>query len=171
MDRNEFVSTLRAALTGEVPDSAVEENVRYYNSYISQEIASGKTEEEVLESLGDPRLIARTIIDTQTQEYRGRETYGSFDAEEGGYGSRGPGDRQPEQKGFHAEFRDDGGVDIKYKRFNFNTWYGKLLLAAVVILILVLVVLIIGGIVAWVLPVLLPVLLIFWLIRIFFSDR
>ena len=44
MDRNEFVSTLRAVLTGEVSSAVVEENVRYYNSYISQEIASGKTE-------------------------------------------------------------------------------------------------------------------------------
>ena len=58
MDRNEFVSTLRAVLSGEVPASVVEDNVRYYDSYISQEIAGGKSEQEVLDSLGDPRLIA-----------------------------------------------------------------------------------------------------------------
>lgn len=72
MDRNEFVSTLRAALTGEVSPAVVEDNVRYYQNYISQEIASGKSEKEVLEELGDPRLIARTIIDTQ-----GNDGYGS----------------------------------------------------------------------------------------------
>ena len=44
MDRNEFVSTLRAVLTGEVPGAVVEDNVRYYDSYISQEIAGGKSE-------------------------------------------------------------------------------------------------------------------------------
>ena len=170
MDRNEFVSTLRAVLTGEVPAQVVEENVRYYNSYISQEIASGKTEEEVLESLGDPRLIARTIIDTQaqkgtwTQDYGSREAYDSY----GSYASAG---EPEEKKGFHAEFRDDGGVDIKYKRFNFNTWYGKLLLIAAVVLVLALIFLIIGGIVAWVLPVLIPVLLIVLLLRMIFGDR
>ena len=68
MDRNEFVSTLRAVLSGEVPAAAVEDNVRYYDSYISQEIAGGKSEREVLESLGDPRLIAKTIIDTNKQQ-------------------------------------------------------------------------------------------------------
>ena len=49
MDRNEFVSTLRAALTGEVSPAVVEDNVRYYQNYISQEIASGKSEKEVLD--------------------------------------------------------------------------------------------------------------------------
>ena len=74
MDRNEFVSTLRAVLTGELPASVVEDNVRYYDAYISQEIASGKSEREVMESLGDPRLIARTILDTQRQQggYQGQ---------------------------------------------------------------------------------------------------
>lgn len=159
MDRNEFVSTLRGVLTGEVPASVVEDNVRYYDSYISQEIASGKSEREVMESLGDPRLIARTIIDTQRQQ-GGYEEQPSYTREE------------PErEKGFHAEFNDEGGVDIKYRRFNFNTWYGKLLITAVVVLVLVLVVVIVGGILSWVLPVLIPVLLILWLIRMFFGRR
>ena len=113
MDRNEFVSKLRAALTGEVSPAVVEDNVRYYQAYISQEIASGKSEKEVLDSLGDPRLIARTIVDTQ----------GDASCQDGpayGYYEKEP----EEQKGFHAEFNDEGGIDIKYKKFNFNTWYG-----------------------------------------------
>ena len=36
---------------------------------------------------------------------------------------------------------------------------------------LALIFLIIGGIVAWVLPVLIPVLLIVWLLRMIFGDR
>ena len=108
MDRNEFVSTLRAVLTGEVPASVVEDNVRYYDSYISQEIAGGKSEREVMESLGEPRLIAKTIIDTNGSS-QGRETYG------GSYTQSEP------EKGFHAEFNEDGGVDLKYRQFNLNT--------------------------------------------------
>lgn len=159
MDRNEFVSTLRAALTGSVPAPVIEDNVKYYDSYISQEIASGKSEQEVLDSLGDPRLIARTIIDTQKQQTGYREQV--YETQE-----------DPEKtKGFHAEFNKDGGVDIKYRRFNFNTWYGKLLIAAVIILVLALIFLIVGGILAWVLPILVPVLLIFWLLRIIFGGH
>ena len=160
MDRNEFVSILRSTLTGEVPASVVEENVRYYDSYISQEIAGGKSEQEVLEALGEPRLIARTIIDTQGQQSGYSKAYTSaYDTEDA--------DRE---KGFHAELNEEGGVDIKYKSFNFNTWYGRLLVTIVVVLVLVLVITVVGGILSWILPVLVPVLLILWLLR-FFSGR
>lgn len=165
MDRNEFVSTLRAVLTGEVPASVVEENVHYYDSYISQEIASGKSEQEVLDSLGDPRLIARTILDTQG----GQRGYQEQRYEEQAYYD--PQEEAERRKGFHAEINEEGGVDIKYKKFNFNTWYGKLLVAVTVILLLVLVIAVVGGILAWVLPVVIPVLLILWLIRLFFGNR
>ena len=153
MDRNEFVSTLRAALTGEVSSAVVEDNVRYYQNYISQEIASGKREQEVMEELGDPRLIARTIIDTQGDGgYESSQTY---------Y------EEEPETpKGFHAEFNDEGGVDIKYKKFNFNTWYGKLLVAVVIIAVIVLIGAIIGGILSLVLPILIPILIVLFLVRL-----
>ena len=159
MDRNEFTSTLRAVLTGEVPASVVEDYVRYYEAYISQEIASGKSEREVMESLGDARLIARTIIDTQRQQdgYQDQPFY-----------TREEPDRE---RGFHAEMNEEGGVDIKYRRFNFNTGYGKLLAAAVVILVAALILVIVGGILSWVLPILIPVLLILWLLRMIFGDR
>lgn len=74
---------------------------------------------------------------------------------------------EPEaKKGFHAEFNDDGGIDIKYKRFNFNTWYGKLLVAVVIILILVLIGAIVGGILSLVLPVLIPIAIVLFLVRL-----
>ena len=46
------------------------DNVNYYEDYINTEIRKGRTEEEVLESLGDPRLIARTIIQTNGGDNR-----------------------------------------------------------------------------------------------------
>lgn len=159
MDRNEFVSTLRGILSGELPPSVVEDNVRYYDSYISQEIAGGKTEKEVLDSLGDPRLIAKTILDTQGGQsgyYDGEAAYTQSDA------SR--------ERGFHAEMNENGGVDLKYRRFNFNTWYGRLIGIVVLVLVLSLVFAIVGGILSWVLPVILPVLLIVWVIRMFFGG-
>lgn len=66
MRKQEFIDKLRIALNGRVSPSLVMENVRFYEDYINTEIQKGSAEEEVLASLGDPRLIARTIIDTNT---------------------------------------------------------------------------------------------------------
>ena len=63
MTKHEFLSELRTALEGNIPSQEVEENIRYYDSYFSE---SSKTEREVCEELGDPRLIARSLIDSFT---------------------------------------------------------------------------------------------------------
>ncbi len=39
MSREEFLAGLEEALAGEVPASVIRENLNYYNSYISQEMA------------------------------------------------------------------------------------------------------------------------------------
>lgn len=62
MDRQEFVSRLRACLSGRIPPALVEENTRYYEDYINTQIRLGESEEAVLKALGDPRLIARSIV-------------------------------------------------------------------------------------------------------------
>lgn len=68
MTKQEFLEKLRLALTGNVPGSVVSENLQYYEDYINTEIRKGKSEEEVLAALGDPRLIARTIITTNSRD-------------------------------------------------------------------------------------------------------
>lgn len=67
MTKQEFMEKLRLALTGKVSADVVTENLQYYEDYINTEIRKGKSEEEVLTALGDPRLIARTIITASTQ--------------------------------------------------------------------------------------------------------
>jgi len=161
MDRNEFVSTLRGMLVGKVAPSVVEDNVRYYDMYISQEVASGKSEKEVLQALGDPRLIARTIIDMQETPGEYSESY-SFDSDR---------DEAKNRKGFHAEINEEGGIDLKYHRFNFNSWYGKLLLTIILILIVVLIFTIVGGILSWILSIAFPCLVILWMIRVLSGRR
>ena len=39
-------------------------HIRYYEDYIQSQVRNGRTEKEVLEELGDPRLIARTLLAT-----------------------------------------------------------------------------------------------------------
>ena len=52
MNKQEFVDRLRMALNGRVSPGLVMDNVNYYQDYINTEIRKGRTEEEVLESLG-----------------------------------------------------------------------------------------------------------------------
>lgn len=67
MTKQEFMDKLRIALNGKVSGNVVTENLQYYEDYINTEIRKGKSEEEVLAALGDPRLIARTIITANTK--------------------------------------------------------------------------------------------------------
>lgn len=95
MDKQEFVDKLRMALTGRVAPELVAENVNYYEDYINTQIRMGKSELMVLEELGDPRLIAKTIIDTHGQpEVSGAEyqenAYRSSDYQEERGAQTGP---------------------------------------------------------------------------------
>lgn len=74
MGKQEFLEKLRLALNGRVSPAVVTENINYYEDYINTEVRKGRSEEEVLAQLGDPRLIARTIVQTHGngQDGRGR---------------------------------------------------------------------------------------------------
>lgn len=114
MTKQEFLSGLETALSGEVSQQVFLENMRYYRGYIEDELRKGRSEAEVLEELGSPRLIARTIIDAAEAEEEaetGRSDSGFFggygrETESGGQygsdtGSRGEyGDGQPDPGGF-----------------------------------------------------------------------
>lgn len=62
--KEQFMNELKTALSGQVSSAKYNETVRYYEDYITSQIQSGKTEEEVVKSLGSGRLIAKTVIDT-----------------------------------------------------------------------------------------------------------
>ena len=78
MSKQEFLDTLRRALARELSEGEVADNINYYWNYIEQEIAFGKSEEQVLSELGDPRLIARTIlqVDEQREEDENGRSFG-----------------------------------------------------------------------------------------------
>ena len=80
MNKKEFLEGLRQALAGEVNPKVIEDNVRYYDQYIGSR--TSEEEERILLELGNPRLIAKTIIETEkaTKEKKhingARESYG-----------------------------------------------------------------------------------------------
>lgn len=154
MNRGEFLEGLRNALSGEVPPSVVQENLRYYDEYIRTEIQKGRSETDVMEELGDARLIARTIIDTTPGAGEG-----GYEAYNGSAGRYQEERRQQEQTGTR-------GPNIHY--YNLNKWYWKLIGMFLVIGVVVLVLTVVGGLLSLVIP-LLPVIglliVIMWFVR------
>lgn len=85
MNKQEFLEKLRLALNGKVAAGVVTENLKFYEDYINTEIRKGKSEEEVMASLGDPRLIARTIVETRggAEQENDFDNSGNYTGQEG----------------------------------------------------------------------------------------
>ena len=115
MNRTEFLDTLRSQLSGQMHEGKVAAHVRYYEDYIQSQVRSGRNEQDVLAELGDPRLIARTLLDTDVDN-------GQLDYEEYSTYSE---DSQNNQS--------SGKEHVHVWRF--DTWYSKLL--GVVLLLIV----------------------------------
>lgn len=153
MNKGEFLEVLQTALSGEVPPSVIQENLRYYDEYIRTEIKNGRSEADVMGELGDARLIARTIIDTTPGA--GDGAYESYNGQTGQYQE----ERRQQETG-------DRGRNVHY--YDLNKWYWKLLGILLVVGIFFLIVTVVGGLLSLVIP-LLPVIgllcVIMWFVR------
>ena len=136
MSREEFLTELRKALQGRVSQQAVNDNLRYYEEYILTESHKGKTEAEVIAELGNPRLLAKSIIDAENA------TAEKTTAEP--------------QKGME----ETASGEYSFKKIKIRIW----LILATVFLFVILLIILLAQVVAFLLPVLLPVAIIFFLI-------
>jgi hypothetical protein len=161
MSKFEFINTLKEALEGEVAQAVIDENLSYYRHYIDEEIRKGKSETEVLQQLGDPRLIAKTIIDTSSMANSSRTYTYSNERQEAGN------EDEAARKGFHAAYDEQDGWDVRYGNFKINSWYGKMLL----IILLIIIVCVIGRIAIAILPIIFPIIIIFLLVSHFTGGR
>lgn len=159
MKKTEFLKELEAALRGEVSPELIAENLRYYDNYISQETSKGRSEAEVTEEIGSPRLIARTIIDTS-----------------GGSGSYESGESSP-SGGYAGSDRSSGsygsgqGGYSKFHYVNLNKWYWKLLIIAVLCLVMFTVLSVVGGIFAILFRFATPILIGLLIVSLFRNMR
>ena len=48
MNKEEFLQELSEALAGDVPESVIRDNISYYSSYLTQEMAKGRSVEEIV---------------------------------------------------------------------------------------------------------------------------
>lgn len=74
MSKQEFLDGLRRSLASGMESQEINEHINYYSQYIDSQIRMGTSEEEVMASLGEPRLIAKTLLgmegmETVTEEY------------------------------------------------------------------------------------------------------
>lgn len=87
----EFLSKLRNLLSGEISNEEVEKQLLYYRNYILNEKIKGKSEKDIINDLGDPVLIARSIIDADkigksgsgSYTYVNEDTYNKYSEQEG----------------------------------------------------------------------------------------
>lgn len=187
MRRTEFLETLKKALDGEISIEDIRNNLDYYDQYIRTEVSAGKSEEEVLDELGDPQLIAKTIIDTakaggsaSPEGYSPSDGYGptgDTTGESGGMdethqGTGESGFQSGENPGADRKPRRETDSQVHMHQIDFSKWYVKLVAALLVVLILFLLFLVIGGAFVFIFRyggVIIIFLLIYWLIRGFFD--
>lgn len=64
-DRFEFLEKLRQSLAGRIDSGTLQDTMNYYQEYFEIQVRSGKSEQEILEQLGDPRLLAKSILQAE----------------------------------------------------------------------------------------------------------
>ncbi len=74
MNKTEYVQIIEKALVGNVSPQEVQDTVAYYRDYIDMEIRKGRSEQEVLDQLGNPRLLVKSIIASKEQRETNDET-------------------------------------------------------------------------------------------------
>lgn len=134
MDKRAFMEKLQRALAGGLSSIQVADNMRYYQDYIESELRKGRSEADVLAQLGDPRLLAKSIIEANK---RGGESYGS-------------------NREYDEEVADNPASGKKVRNFD----YGFQLPGWLAMLIATVLVLIVIGIVTSLLSIFLPVIIV-----------
>lgn len=138
MRSSDFLLQLKKALENELSAAQVQDNVEYYKNYIKEEMKSGKSEQEVMDMLGDPWAIGKTIL--LEEKMSGPQE--SINSEEVWSDQK---QKQQSQK-IHV--------------FGLDTWWKKAAVILGVIAIIILIISLILGILSIVLPIAIPLILV-----------
>ena len=74
MSKQVFLDQLRKSIASINDYEFINDTIAYYEDYIESEIRKGSTEQEVLSNLGEPRLIAKSILATHDFDSEGTES-------------------------------------------------------------------------------------------------
>ena len=146
MTRLEFMETLQRTLAGALGSRTVDGHMRYYQYYFDAQLSMGKSEADIVTELGNPRLLAKTIIEAAKREGRG-------DAMPG-----------------YDEVYEDGTTEAKgasgLRAHRMPGW----LVAVIALVVIITVAGIVGSVISVMLPVLIPLICVVLLVR-FFQRR
>lgn len=141
MSKYEFLNELRSYLNEQLPAAEVSQHVDYYRSYIDGEVGRGRSEADVLNELGDPRIVGKSVIDSA--KFSGHAGHSQTSYTES-YGQTSYGQTQPEN----------------HIIFDTSTVWGKIKLAAIIIMIIAVLIVILRfaiGLLSYILPALIVV--------------
>ena len=142
MNRQEFLNTLRSQLSGEISSREVEENIRYYDEYIRDAVENGKSESQILNEIGSPFLIARTITETSNK------------ANGAGYQTQGQG------SSYQQDENDNRRPESSFRSFHIQTGVPKWLIITGVVVILAVILGILGSAIAILSRIFIPIVVI-----------
>ena len=149
MTKQDFILELRMVLSGKLDSSKIDAHARYYEEYINAEVRNGKSEKEVLEMLGNPRLIARSILDAEGVS-------GNAYAQDGA---------TADESGSYSGSNTDGY--LRPKKIVLPSW----LLLLLVVLTILAVIGIVVAVVWWLAPMILVIWLIVFLVKTLNGKR
>ena len=153
MTKYEFLEGLSAALE-DLPSGQRQENLRYYEEYIDRQVLSGRSEEDVLNELGDPRWIAMTILDAASGNTRVDETVYDAGSGQRAWDGWNSWSREAGGQGIVGWFRDKVSA-LFGGHFEWQPW----MVFALIIVVLMIFFMILGAIFGFFFRVL------FWLVR------
>lgn len=137
---DDFLYVLQCELEEKLTGEQILYQLNLYRKYMSEQMAEGKTEAQVLQKLGDPTVVAQKVMEAyenkekQEAAQRGNALQNPFPltAEEMNAQIKNP------EWGFHLQFEENKGWDIRLGKLKLNSWYGTLIILGVVLVIFIL---------------------------------
>ncbi len=159
MNKQEFLNKLLEALLENMDRRSAQKHMDYYDIYISSEVKKGKSEQEVVEALGNPRLIVKSIVNRG--DFQGTPEVFESENEKKNFSNNRNNSNNNDKKDFN--------VYINGKHI--NPIIAKIISIISIILILFLVIIVVYG-VSWILfRIVLPLVLIMLLVSIIFKKK
>lgn len=155
MNKEEFLRELEEALAGDVPESVIRDNISYYSSYLTQEMAKGRTVDEIVLEIGEPFIVAKTIIESSEAagESAGNDGYGNY--------------RETYTEARSQDQYQDQRRNPNVHYIDLNKWYWKLLGIILLFFVITLIFNIVGGIFALLMRFAGPLMMIFLVVWLF----
>lgn len=152
MNKYEFIDQLDDCLVGNVSEKERRDSIEYYRNYIDDEMRKGKTEQEVLDELEHPTSIAKAIIEAKGYENQEEETYYSYE--------------ETADENYHG----DPYGNTSGKVVHLEGWKSMAFLIGIIVILILLLVFAFKVFVA-IVPILVPILLIYYIIKFIMNRR